>query len=244
MRRFKFYTVLDARFIQLLAAALLIVVIHSILRMTGTRAAAHGDTEVTLFPLLVRAWHWINAVLFLILIVTGFSMHFGEGMGFEAAQSTHATFALGLVAMWMLYVLYLVLSGQIMQYLPRADFISASFKQMRYYMFGIYKGEENPAGHDPKKRLNPLQQGAYVSVLFLAFPVLVASGIALFIPEIIPAEIMDMDGKRFVSLAHTISAFFMVIFLVVHLYLCTTGESIFALVRSMITGEMKTDNKL
>lgn len=234
--------VLNARFMQLLAAVLLIIVIHSVLRMSGTKAIAHGGTVVTMFPLLVRIWHWINAALFLVLIVSGFAMHFGAGMGFEAAQSTHATLAIGLAGMWLLFLLYLILSGQIMQYLPRADFISATFKQLRYYMFGMYKGEENPAGHDPRKRLNPLQQASYVGVLFILFPALVASGVYLFIPDLIPAEIMGMEGKRFVSLAHTASAFLMVVFLVVHLYLCTTGESVFALVRSMITGKMKSDN--
>ncbi|WP_207260272.1 cytochrome b/b6 domain-containing protein [Desulfovibrio sp. Huiquan2017] len=235
--------VLNARFMQLLAVILLVIVVHSVLRMSGTKAIAHGGTVVTMFPLLVRVWHWINAALFLVLIVSGFSMHFGAGMSFKAAQSTHATLAIGLAGMWMLYVLYLILSGQIMQYLPRADFISATFKQLRYYMFGIYKGEENPAGHDPRKRLNPLQQASYVGVLFILFPALVVSGVYLFIPDLIPAKIMGMEGERFVSLAHTASAFLMVVFLVVHLYLCTTGESVFALVRSMITGKMKNDKE-
>jgi len=236
--------VLNARFLQLLAAVLLVVVIHSLLRMFGTKAAAHGGQLVTMFPLPIRLWHWINAILFVILIVTGFSMHFAQGMAFESAQSTHATFAIALAGLWALYVLYLVLTGQIMQYLPRADFVSAMLKQMRYYMFGIYRGEDNPAGHNPKKRLNPLQQIAYFGVLFILFPALLASGAALFIPEIIPAELMGMDGKRFVSMAHTASAFLLVVFLVVHLYLCTTGESVFALVRSMITGKMSQDKEL
>ncbi|HAS90677.1 MAG TPA: hypothetical protein DCS48_15475 [Desulfovibrio sp.] len=230
---------LNAKFVQILAVMLLLIAVHAGLRMMGTKAVyTHGET-VTMFPVAVRLWHWINALLFAILIVTGFAMHFGIGMPFEPAQSTHAYFALGLAALWAMYILYLVLTGQLMQYLPRADFIPASFEQARYYMLGIYKGEKNPAGHDPKKRLNPLQQTAYLSVLFVLFPALVVSGLALFIPEIIPPELMGMNGKHFVSLVHTGAAFMMILFIVIHLYLCTTGESILALVRSMVTGKMK-----
>jgi len=230
---------LNAKFVQILAAMLLLIAVHAALRMMGSKAThVHGET-VTMFPFTVRLWHWINAILFAILIVSGFAMHFGVGMGFEPAQSTHAYFALGLVALWILYLLYLILSGQLMQYLPRADFISASFAQAKYYMLGIYRGQENPAGHDPAKRLNPLQQTAYLSVLLVLFPVLVASGLALFIPEVIPPELMGMNGKHLVSLVHTGAAFLMILFIVIHLYLCTTGESVFALVRSMVTGKMK-----
>jgi len=229
---------LNATFLKFLAVILLVILIHSLLRRFGTKAVYEHRTDETMFPISVRIWHWINAALFLILIVTGFSMHFSGGMSFQSAQSTHATFALGLAGLWILYVLYLVLSGQIMQYLPRKDFISASFKQAGYYMFGIYRGKENPAGHDPRKRLNPLQQTAYVGVLFILLPVLMVSGLALFVPDVIPAELMGMDGKGFVSMAHVASAFLTIIFLVVHLYLCTTGESVFALVRSMITGKL------
>ncbi|WP_430735559.1 cytochrome b/b6 domain-containing protein [Halodesulfovibrio aestuarii] len=230
---------LNSKFVQVLAAMLLLIAVHAALRMAGTKAV-HADGEtVTMFPLAVRIWHWSNAVLFAILIVSGFAMHFGVGMHFESAQSTHAYLALGLVALWILYLLYLILSGQLKQYLPRADVISASIAQAKYYMLGIYKGQENPAGHNPEKRLNPLQQGAYLSVLFVLFPVLIASGLALFIPEVIPHELMGIDGKWCVSLVHIGSAFLMVLFIVIHLYLCTTGESIFALIRSMVTGKMK-----
>ncbi len=233
---------LNIKFIQLLSLILLIVAIHAALRMFGTKAVPSHVSEETMFPMSVRIWHWINALLFMILIATGFAMHFSKGMAFETAQSTHATGAIIMASFWILYVVYLVLTGQIMQYLPRKDFIAASFKQVGYYMFGIYRGKESPAGHDPARRLNPLQQASYLGVLFLLFPVLLASGAAMFIPDVIPAELMGMDGKRLVWVVHTATALLMVIFLVVHLYLITTGETIFALIRSMITGKLSQKN--
>ena len=229
---------LNTTFLKLLAVILLVIVIHSLLRKFGSRAVYEHGTDEIMFPICIRIWHWINAALFLILIVTGFSMHFSGGIPFESAQSAHATLALSLAGLWMLYVLYLVLSGQLMQYLPRRDFISASFKQAGYYMFGIYRGKENPAGHDPARRLNPLQQTTYLGVLFILLPVLMVSGLALFVPDVIPAQLAGMDGKRLVAMAHVAAAFLTIIFLVVHVYLCTTGESVFALVRSMITGRL------
>ena len=235
---------LNTTFIKLLAVILLLVFIHTAFRLSGKKAVSSHVSEKTIFPILVRIWHWINALLFLMLIYTGLAMHFGKGISFETAQSIHATFSLALAALWILYVLYLILTGQIMQYLPRADFIPASLKQVGYYMFGIYRGRENPAGHDPKKRLNPLQQISYIGILFLLFPALLASGAAMFIPDVIPAKLMGMDGKRFVWMVHTASAFLIVIFLVVHLYLCTTGETVFALIRSMFTGNLSKNTRV
>ena len=234
---------LNSKFIQILTIILLAIGAHALLRVFGTKAKYEDEPEIAMFPALVRIWHWANVILFVVLIITGFSMHYDGGMKFEPAQSVHATFALALVGLWTLYLVYLILSGQLMQYLPRRDFFSALGKQAGYYLLGIYKGKKNPAGHDPAKRLNAMQQVAYISVLFVFFPMLIGSGLAMFIPEIIPAQIMGMDGERFVSMAHTAAAFLMIIFIVVHLYLCTTGETVTALFKSMITGKITHKNK-
>jgi thiosulfate reductase cytochrome b subunit len=58
------------------------------------------------------------------------------------------------------------------------------------------------------------------------------------------AQLMEMVGKLLVWLLHTGTGFLMVIFLVVHLYLTTTGKTVLALIRAMVTGklsEKKTD---
>lgn len=49
-------------------------------------------TSLYLYPVWVRLWHWTNALLFLILIASGVSMHFAGAdwlMSFATARVVH-----------------------------------------------------------------------------------------------------------------------------------------------------------
>lgn len=105
-------------------------------------------------------------------------------------------------------------------------------------MKGIYNGAKNPAGHDPKKRLNPLQQMGYLSIVFGAFPVLILSGVGLFFNESLPAEIWGIDGKTMIAMLHVAMSHIMVLFIAAHVYLCTTGVTVSEHFMSMLTGRL------
>jgi thiosulfate reductase cytochrome b subunit len=60
-----------------------------------------------LYPRWLRVWHWINALLFLVLMYTGASMHFGGGgwlMPFDLAVTTHNTAGILLTLGWIGFV--------------------------------------------------------------------------------------------------------------------------------------------
>jgi thiosulfate reductase cytochrome b subunit len=233
-------TMLNEGFFSAVIALLLVIAAHTAARVLGTRAVyGHGKEEL-MFPTAIRVWHWLNVLLFAALIVSGFAMHYSSIMDFKAAQYIHNLFAPALVVLWIWQVLYLAASGQIKQYAPGKGFIGALLKQTRYYVWGMFKGEHSPAGHSVDNRLNPLQKVAYVSVFFVALPVLILSGLALMFSAHLPEMIMGYDAKWLVSTVHVGVSFFLVLFVVVHLYLCTTGHSVFALIKSMVTGKAIT----
>ena len=230
-------SMLDEGFLSALIAVLLIVAVHVAARAFGTRAVYEHGEEEQMFPVAIRVWHWLNAALFAVLGISGLAMHYGSMVQFEAAQYLHNLLAPALVVLWVWQILYLAASGQIGQYTLGDGFIAKMFKQIRYYGWGMFKGEHSPEGHSVENRLNPLQKVAYLSVVFVALPALILSGIALGFNAHLPQTFMGYDAKWLAATIHIGASFFLLLFVVVHLYLCTTGHSVLALVRSMITGK-------
>ncbi|WCE32093.1 cytochrome b/b6 domain-containing protein [Vibrio sp. SCSIO 43137] len=178
-----------------LLAILALLGLHLRMRKLGEKANIELEkTDTVMFPTGIRLWHNTNVIVFVTLLVSGLSMHFSL-VAFEFSQYIHNILGAALGLFWLLYLFYLLFSGQIKQYLPRKNFIADAIKQGTYYLKGIHKGEENPAGHNPDKRLNPLQQMGYLSIVFGAFPLLILSGIGLFFNELLPAEIFGFDGQ-------------------------------------------------
>lgn len=221
-----------------LVVTLLLLGVHLRMRKLGEKGKIELEkTDTVMFPVGVRLWHNSNVIVFVTLLLTGLSMHFSV-VAFELSQYLHNILGAALIAFWILYLLYLLVSGQIKQYIPRKNFVADSIKQAAYYLKGIHKGEENPAGHDPKKRLNPLQQMGYLSIVLGAFPVLIISGLGLFFSELLPAQICGFDAKELVVMLHVATAYVMVLFIAAHVYLCTTGVTPSEHFKSMLTGRL------
>jgi Ni,Fe-hydrogenase I cytochrome b subunit len=65
--------------------------------------------KVYLHPLPVRLWHWLNALGFLLLIITGFQLRYVDIfslMSFEAAVKLHNWIGFGVIANWFLWFIY------------------------------------------------------------------------------------------------------------------------------------------
>lgn len=229
---------IDLLFGLALAGILSLLAFHAHLRKLGKREkVVLVKTTKVMFPVGVRLWHNTNVIVFVILILTGLSMHFSL-LGFEFAQNSHNILGVVLIVLWTLYIIYLMVSGQIKQYLPRQNFVADSIKQATFYLKGIYSGAENPAGHDPKKRLNPLQQMGYLSIVLGAFPLLILSGVGLFFNDLLPADIYGIDGKTMVVMVHVAMSHIMVLFIAAHVYLCTTGVTVSEHFKNMLTGRL------
>ena len=109
-------------------------------------------TGVYQHPLPVRIWHWINALGFVLLNLTGLRIRYDEVIGllsFETAVQLHNWLGFLVVANWFLWFFYYMTSDKIANYLPDFDvagFIKRYLDQARYYGYGIFVGEKRP--HD------------------------------------------------------------------------------------------------
>ncbi len=198
--------------------------------------------KIYLHPLPVRIWHWINAVSFVILIVTGVQIRYREIIGlmkFETAVDIHNIFGFILIFNFFLWLLYYLISGKIKIYIPPLSikkFVLGSIRQARYYGYGILMGEENPHHSSPDNKFNPMQQMAYLSIMLLLIPLQLVSGLLLWDVKMFSEWIAFFGGIKIVDTIHVFLFLFFTSFLFVHIYLATLGHTVTAHLKAMFTG--------
>ncbi len=191
-----------------------------------------------IYSIFTRTWHWFNAITILGLLITGFQMHY---VGPEHIYGQiHHWLAYALIIEYLFFLLYEVLTLDIKQFIPAAwEFTEGLFKQARFYAIGIFKGEEHPYHMVKEHRLNPLQKPAYFSIMFGLVPFVILTGLILMRPDWMSFLISWIGGQenvKYVFYLHLISAFGVLAFLLGHLYLATTGDTIKQHYEVMLTG--------
>jgi len=200
-------------------------------------------TKVYLYPVWVRLWHLLNAVLFVILILTGISIQYVTDEGsfiifsFEAAIAWHNVAAFLLTANYVIYVLgnWFTKNGKYYR-VKKKKMSQRLLKQFRYYAYGMFQGEPHPFPVTEKRKFNPLQKMSYVMAMYLGMPVLIITGFGLLFPEILVGQFMGMSGLAITDVLHVSMGFILSVFMAVHIYTCTLGEKPTTLFKSMING--------
>jgi thiosulfate reductase cytochrome b subunit len=196
-----------------------------------------------LYPKWIRAWHVLNGILFLILIVTGLSMQYTDKentqyvVGFAKAVKWHNSAAIVLTINYILFVTGNLLTKNGRYYtIDKRSFFSDLFKQLKYYSWGMFKGEHHPFPVTEESKFNPLQKLSYVLAMYVAVPLLIISGIGLLFPEITITRFFGVSGLILTDILHITMGFFLSIFMVIHIYTCTLGAKPTSLFWGMISG--------
>lgn len=196
-----------------------------------------------LYPKWVRTWHVLNAVMFLILIVTGLSMQYTDKenaafvVGFAKAVKWHNFAAVVLVFNYIFFVTGNLLTSNGKYYrIGKKDFLLNLKKQFHYYARGMFKGEKHPFPVTEDRKFNPLQKITYVLAMYVAVPLLIISGIGLLLPEITITTVFGISGLILTDILHIAMGFFLSIFMIIHVYTCTLGAKPTSLFRGIITG--------
>ncbi|MEE4255982.1 MAG: cytochrome b/b6 domain-containing protein [Bacteroidales bacterium] len=194
--------------------------------------------KVYLYKGYERFWHWTQAVLVLFLILTGFEIHGSYSLfGYENAVRWHDNAAWAFLILIVFTMFWHITSGEWKQYVPTAKNLRA---QLRYYLTGIFNNAPHPTGKRLLSKLNPLQRLTYFALNILIIPLMVISGF-LYLYFNYPMQAIELDSLEPVALIHTIGAYIMITFLVIHLYLITTGRTIFSNLKAIITGWEEMD---
>lgn len=197
---------------------------------------------VYLYPIWIRLWHWINALLYLVLILTGLSMQYSNPefpmLRFDLAVSIHNTSGILLTINYLVIILgnIFTINGRFYR-IKRKGFLQELIRQGNYYLFGIFKGNKAPYPINGERKFNPLQKISYVAVLYFLMPLVVITGWAMIFPEMIFLnKIFGTSGLHFTDLVHILMGFILSLFMFVHIYLCTIGKPAGTHFRAMMSG--------
>jgi thiosulfate reductase cytochrome b subunit len=136
-------------------------------------------------------------------------------------------------------------SGEWKQYLPTLKNLRA---QAEYYLFGIFRNAPHPTRKSVLSKLNPLQKLTYLGLKLLVIPVMVTSGLLYMFyryPSRYGVESINIHSLKWIAIAHTAGAFLLLAFIIVHLYLITTGETVLTNLKAMLSGyeELEIDDE-
>ncbi|MBL0087377.1 MAG: cytochrome b/b6 domain-containing protein [Ideonella sp.] len=190
--------------------------------------------RVYIFKGFERFWHWSQAALVLFLMFTGFEIHGTyTALGFGKAVGLHTIAAWTLVGLWVFAVFWHLTTGEWRHYIPTAQKLVL---MVRFYSSGIFRHEPHPFRPSSRNKHNPLQRLTYLAVLVVVSPLIWVSGwLYLFYGQWAGWGLGQLS-LDWVAAAHTAGAFLMLAFFITHLYMVTTGHTLFAQTKAMLTG--------
>ncbi len=186
--------------------------------------------KIYLYTRFERFWHWLQGLMIICLIVTGLEIHGTYTLlGFQKAVTVHNFVGLSWLILFAFFVFWLFTTGEWKQYMPTTKKL---FSVVKYYSWDIFQGKPHPVQKSKGAKHNPLQRLTYLGISAMLLPIQMVTGLLYFlyndITQIIPLPIL--------AVAHTLVALFLLNFLIIHVYMTTTGHSLFSHIAGMITG--------
>ena len=140
------------------------------------------------YPLWLCCWHWSNAFLFVILLITGLSLHYSHPgpppLTFRVDIFIHNTAGVLLTLFYLLFLGGNLWLGNGRYYKITANDLNPGlWRQPRYYLWGIFVGSPHPYPDSGERKFNPLQKLVLLGVMYLLFPIIIVTGWALLFPS-------------------------------------------------------------
>ena len=193
-----------------------------------------------LHPLPLRIWHWLNALLVVILLITGAQLRIPGIASLrpnDPALMVHKYAGWAMAVSFVIWLVYGLVSDHLRRhYVMRRRDLKGVFSQARFYLFSIFRGEENPFLPSPEEKFNPLQKLAYGAIMGLLTPVLVVTGLLYSDIIFFRKYILLWNAVGVLDAIHVIGAYVFALYLVVHVYMATLGRTAFSHIKAMIVG--------
>jgi thiosulfate reductase cytochrome b subunit len=193
--------------------------------------------QVYIYKGFERFWHWMQAILIFFLAFTGFEIHGTYSFfGFRDAVRYHNVAAYMFIGLIIFAIFWHLTTGEYKQYIPTLKNVKA---QLNYYIFGIFRNAPHPIKKTALSKLNPLQKLTYFGLKIMVIPLSVTSGLLYMFyryPSKYGIEAINIQTLEVIAIFHTVAAILLVVFIVTHLYLMTTGETVISNLKAMLTG--------
>ena len=194
----------------------------------------HNMKKIYLYSRFERFWHWTQAVLIILLMVTGLEVHgVITLMGFEQAVDLHNTLGISWLILFVFIIFWLLTTGEWKQYIPTSKKL---IEVAMYYASGIFKGEDHPVHKSKDAKHNPLQRLVYLGLSAILLPLQMITGLLYWSYNDWAEYGLDFLSLGVVANIHMACAYALLAFLIVHIYMTTTGHSITAHIAAMFSG--------
>ena len=196
--------------------------------------------RIYLHPLPLRIWHWVNALLVLLLLLTGFQLRIAGVPSLgprHPALWVHRYAGWAMVASCVFWLLYSLSTRNLLRHygVKTRDF-KGMFRQAKYYLISIFRGEENSFRPSPEEKFNPLQKLAYGAIMCIFAPILMVTGLLCSDILFFRKYVLLWDIVGVLNAIHVMGAYVFALYLIIHLYMATLGRTTFAHIKAMITG--------
>jgi thiosulfate reductase cytochrome b subunit len=224
----------------LFAGSLLGVLGHGSMRyfLGRKQAKVEKRTErIYMYESYRRFWHWLQTVTIVLLLFTGLIIHRPDLFGafsFRGVVTVHNVLAVILVVNAFLSLFYHLATERIREFIPHPyGFFDDAIVQAKYYINGIFKHEPHPFEKRPDSRMNPIQKATYFMILNVLLPLQIVTGALMWLVQKYPNV---LGGLPFLAPFHSLVAWMFATFILVHVYMTTTGVTPLEAMRAMVTG--------
>jgi thiosulfate reductase cytochrome b subunit len=189
--------------------------------------------SVKIFSGFERFWHWTQMAIIFLLLFTGLRIHGVYALiNFDQAVEWHTWGAIALMVLWVFAIFWHLTTGAWRHYLPT---LNGLWPVMRYYAWDIFKGKPHPYRKHFWRKHNPLQAMTYAALKLMLFPAIWISGLAYLFYNYWQGGISS-PWLYWVANIHVLSAYAILSFVIIHVYMLTTGGSFRHHVMPMVTG--------
>lgn len=188
---------------------------------------------IMVFSRFERLWHWSQMALIFVLLFSGLAVHgLHRWLDFRDAVTVHTWSAGALIVLWLFAVFWHLTTGTWRHYLPTRKGLGAV---ARFYAYGVFRGERHPYRKAFWRKHNPLQALAYLALKLVLFPLIWVTGL-LYLGYGLWGSPATMQGLAVVAVLHTLAAYAIAAFVIVHVYMLTIGHTFLTHLKPMITG--------
>ena len=199
------------------------------------------ENKLYLYPGLIRLWHALNAVLIILLIISGLSMQYSDPLNplfrFDLAVSVHNIAGFILIFDYLLFIIGNTISKNGRHYrIQLKGLIDRLVAQFRYYTYGVFKHETAPFPVTKKMKFNPIQQVSYFMTMYVLMPLIFLTGLPMLFSGAFIRQLLGSNAFFVTDIIHITIGFLLSIFLIIHLYFCTFGAKPYSNFKSIVTG--------
>ena len=199
------------------------------------------ENKLYLYPGLIRIWHFLNALLIILLIISGLSMQYSDPLNplfrFDLAVSLHNIAGFILIFNYLLFIIGNTISKNGRHYRIQLKGLKDRLvAQFRYYTYGIFKHEAAPFPVTKKMKFNPIQQVTYFMTMYVLMPLIFLTGLPMLFSGAFIRQLLGSEAFFVTDIIHITIGFLLSLFLLIHLYFCTFGAKPYSNFKSIVTG--------